>query len=370
MDLNWLAPAPLEGVKSRKKPLFKIDQATVTLDDSGIEVSGLALTLDSRIAAIGDAGRSLVDMLLSGCVPAKAYVHESLNCFHVGPHLAGATASYEQHKKAVSDGLRKKPHVVILDEALSARSKTHGTREWLRFFSEILRSESFAAFKGAIVVCSCEETFAVRKLCSERWLHKKTLQQEQITGRGFQIIENAIESKESKTLEKSSGGRAQRRGGQRGAAADSEAFLEEARELSDFIFEEDLLKFAREKDWKVALLVEEAASGVQNVRGYLTYKHEPDAEIHVERLAVSPQQRKRGHGRRLMQWLSEEMMRLPSSECAKITCSAFDEVVPFYQSLGFATCPKPEGKEEHAGSDPATWMECRNNSLIDLCQSR
>lgn len=365
MDLSWPAPAPLEGAKSRKRPIFKVDKATVDFDDSVTEVLGIALTPESRIGAIGDAGRSIVDMLLRGS--GKAHINAGLNCLHIGPHLAGVAANCEQHKTAISDGLRKKPHVVVLDEALSARSETRGSSAWMRVFSEILRSEAFAAFKGAIVVCSCEETFAVRKLCSERWLlNKKCIQQEQITGRGFQIIENAVEAKDS-SVEKTNGSRTQRRGGQRGAVADSEAVLEEARELSEFVFEEDLVKTSREKNWKVAFLVEETASGVRTLRGYLCYKHDliSDAEIHVERLAVSPQQRKKGHGRRLMQWLLEEMMRLPTSECARITCSAFDEVVPFYESLGFATADKPEDKEEHAGSDPATWMELRNNSLIE-----
>lgn len=134
-----------------------------------------------------------------------------------------------------------------------------------------------------------------------------------------------------------------------------DALLEEARALSEYIFEEDVVELARTEGWTLTLLTETGADGTRCLRGLLCYRRLP-TQIYIERLAVPQQCRGRGFAKVLMRWLVGEASCLSRSECASLTCSAFDKVVPFYKSLGFLVSGSgapPKGDEE----DPQTSME-------------
>lgn len=331
-----------------------------------IKISGVSLALESRIAAVGEASRILVEMLLGkeAAVSGTVSRHTNLSVAHLGPHLADSTATAEQFAVAMAAALRGRPQVVIVDEAVGAGAGA----AWLRTFRNVVRSEALRAFRGAVVICSHEETFAVRRICSQRWaaISDGSLVQTEITGRSLDVIEDALRA----DLE--TGGAPTRKKRAKEEAADEPgALLEEARELSQFCFEEDLDKRARTEGWTVTFLAETEADGTRSLRGYLCHRllPAPRAELHVERLAVPTRHRGRGHARQLMRWLLGEAARMPRSECASLTCSAFVGVVPFYRALGFVPTerpssePKARGEEAEEEEDPQTWMALRNASV-------
>jgi hypothetical protein len=210
-------------------------------------VSGVVLTLESRVAALAEAGRAVVSLLLHESEPASGgtWEQKGLNVVHLGPHLAktdGAVApTSEDHLAAIERALRSKPHVVVLEEACSV-----GGAAWAQTFRNLLQSEGLQGFRGALVVCAREETFAVQRVCEERWslAAESAMQQQAITGKQFEILEDvmtayqAARSAEAEGNSKKRGGKGGRRSAddrQSAAKADElTALVEEARTLSEY----------------------------------------------------------------------------------------------------------------------------------------
>jgi len=363
---TWPAPSALQGVKSRKKAFFKADKATVTVDNgSSWAVSSISVCLESRIAAVGEGARAVSELMLGTrqLNVGAATSHPALVVAHLGPHLAGRTADADQHISAVATALQQQPHAVILDEALP-----HGGAGWARAFQQIVRDPALSSFKGAVVVvCGCEATFAVRRICSEQWVGAcdKVMQQD-TAGQRLQIVENAVKATSS-DAEGQTAGKKPRGKKQTNSAGDyNEALVGETRTLSEYLFEEDVVSLARKKGWTVALLTEDANDGCGTLRGYLCYRYVATTagrELHIERLATPRQFRGRGFARVLMKWILGEAARMPRSDCTQITCSAFEGVVKFYELFGFAVNPdrRPVIKDDE---DPQTFMELCNASLV------
>jgi GNAT superfamily N-acetyltransferase len=351
----WPNPALLEGVKSRKKPIFKADKAIVTSGTgSNWNASGIALCLESRIVAIGEGANCVVDLLLGKQSQESGTVsrHEALVVAHLGPHLAGQNAGVERHAAAVAAALGKKPQVVVLDEALS-----HGGAGWAKAFQQLIRDPSLMSFKGAVIVlCSFQATFAMRRLCSEQWLSSngQVLQQDASSQR-FQIVEDALSETltDAPVAVKKGRGRSQN-------VPKHQLLLDEARALSEWCFEEDVVSLAHKEGWTVSFLTEEVHDGSVSLRGFLCYRSihtNTCKELHIERLAVPKQERGRGFARMLMQWVLGEAARMPLCDCASIQCSSVRKAIPFYEKFGFATT----GTED---KDELTPMQLRNQSLV------
>lgn len=358
---SWPAPAPLEGLKSRKKPIFKVVSAT--LGDGGARVAGISLTLDSRVAAVGDPSRAAIELLLgdAAVVDGKAQPHEGLSVARLGPHLAGPGASAEAHCVAVAAALAElRPQVVVLEEA--AEAKCEG---WAQTFSELLRSEAARTFRGALVARVARESPPLRKLCAERWVGEAgRVWQEELPSTGPEIIEDALGGGLRPSEEPKGPAKGRRARQDRQAEEEAEVLIEQMRELSDYCFEEDLTESASSEKWTVTILVEPSpGGGARSLRGYLCYKMYPPprAEMHLTRLATHKRHRGRGYAAQLMAWFLERAAQMPRRECASITCSAFDGVVRFYQRFGFVVTPRPPeaGEEDNTGDegDPQTWME-------------
>mmetsp|Transcript_20074 Transcript_20074/g.40739 ORF Transcript_20074/g.40739 Transcript_20074/m.40739 type:complete len:393 (-) Transcript_20074:362-1540(-) len=336
--LPWPLPAPLEGVKSRKRVVFEVAQAELAVGDGVSRISRLTLNLFSRIAAIGEAGFAAVELLLGTRDPPPGGVRRTggLRAVHLGPGLAGPGASEAEHAAAILAALQSRPQVVVLDEASAA-----GDAVWARVFGAVVGQKLLASFRGAVVLCAAEEAAAVAGFCHERWVAAAGwLWQEEISGDTFELSEDVL-------------------AGALGAAG---GHLEAVEELSEECFSGGVLERAQECGWSLATLAKRGPEGAEDFCGFLCHRVEPaKRSLCVYRLAIAAKWRGRGFGQRLMRWLLDRAARMPESECAWICLSALKDAVPFYERFGFCdlTCLDPD--------DPKTtqiWMELRNRSLV------
>eukprot|EP00747_Dinoflagellata_sp_TGD_P166734 gnl/TRDRNA2_/TRDRNA2_189988_c0_seq1.p1 gnl/TRDRNA2_/TRDRNA2_189988_c0~~gnl/TRDRNA2_/TRDRNA2_189988_c0_seq1.p1 ORF type:complete len:389 (+),score=49.92 gnl/TRDRNA2_/TRDRNA2_189988_c0_seq1:172-1338(+) len=169
---EWPVPQPLVGVKSRKRAIFEIKTGEVTVGTGGDKVSqitGVQLALESRIAAVGEEGLAVAQLVLGAreLVKGEATQHDNLTMAHLGPHLAGGQgASAEEYAAAVAAAMQTKPQVVVLSQALS-----EGDEAWSRTFTDCVCDDGpVRAFAGAVVICVDQMTFAVSEACSKQWV--------------------------------------------------------------------------------------------------------------------------------------------------------------------------------------------------------
>lgn len=362
-EVSWPVPAALEGVKSRKRPVFKLDKAEGLGTCGTRSALSISINLDSRVLAIGEAGEAVLPILFDSDRTVSTR-HASLGVARLGPHLAGLNATPDEHKTAITEALASRPQVVVVEERLH-----DGGLAWADVFHGMLRSSALRSFRGAITIAAREETFLIREVCTERWSDSQQAMethQEEITGCRFQIAQDVLAGISPATLLQAASAPSRRRGGKDdGVSASSQELLWEAVSLFEHMFEEDLFEKVQEKGWQVSLLIETGKDDTKHVLGLICYEilGLPRAELHIHRLAVQLNLRGKGYGRILMQWLIAEAARMPQSQCTRISCSAFDNVVPFYEKLGFTVCAPPQLEVLHEG-DPQTWMERPNASLL------
>eukprot|EP00747_Dinoflagellata_sp_TGD_P166450 gnl/TRDRNA2_/TRDRNA2_189245_c0_seq1.p1 gnl/TRDRNA2_/TRDRNA2_189245_c0~~gnl/TRDRNA2_/TRDRNA2_189245_c0_seq1.p1 ORF type:complete len:366 (-),score=65.34 gnl/TRDRNA2_/TRDRNA2_189245_c0_seq1:104-1201(-) len=347
---NWPAPAPLAGVKSRKRAIFEVETGEIAIGNDSKRVSritGVKLTLDSRIAAIGQEGQALVQLLLGErqLAQGKALRHDDLAVAHLGPHLAGCQgASVDELATAVAAALQARPQVIVLSESAAV-----GDDAWSRTFAELTcDSGPLDAFNGAVVLCVDEETPEARRICSKRWAGEAGwLWQEEIRpAHNVKIVENAL-APESGLV----------------GLPEWEEVFQEVRELEDAEFSESCaFKF---ESWQTTLLTEvDPSSGVPQLCGFICLLVKPsEAEVRITRLAVLKNYRKCGYGEMLMRWALVKAAKMPLSECGWISTYAIDNVVPFYERFGFMdmTCDDVDDENHHQ-----TFMMLKNISEVEL----
>jgi len=386
---EWPAPAPLEGVKSRKRAIFEVRPgAEVPIGDGILLVAGtIALTLESRVAATSEAGAALVALLLGNgeLTAGSVWRHEGIVVSRIGPDLAAATGGTAG--AALSAALERRPQVVILEEA-------HREGDWVRTFHDILGSDALRTFRGAVVVWAAEETRAVRRACSERWavvgeqlwqLEVELLGADVLvdpeetaetgadarevgTGAGATVLA-ASESSDAAMAEVIMGDFLVLEDALNGAAACGSGtlaeLLEEVRILSDSCFkEEDSAKLAIEKGWSLALLASRCPDNMgKRLRGFLCHQvlPPPRAEFCIKRIAVPEEHRGLGLGKALVRWAIGKAAQMPQSECKWISVSALNEAASFYEALGFTDMTCGEIDTEDGAQ---TWMEMKNVSLV------
>eukprot|EP00747_Dinoflagellata_sp_TGD_P168509 gnl/TRDRNA2_/TRDRNA2_195033_c0_seq1.p1 gnl/TRDRNA2_/TRDRNA2_195033_c0~~gnl/TRDRNA2_/TRDRNA2_195033_c0_seq1.p1 ORF type:complete len:336 (+),score=86.85 gnl/TRDRNA2_/TRDRNA2_195033_c0_seq1:138-1145(+) len=325
---SWPMPAPLEGVKSRKRAIFEL-LPVETEAKEGEAIPGVTLTLGSRLMAVGEAAYTLKMLLLGAKDAADGLVkrHTGLNVLELRPSTDGA------HEAAVAEAFhRERPHVVLIEEA-----RKEGDAAWAQTFDELLKGEALAAFRGAVVICAEQVTDAISSVCPECWQAPglaALLWPDRKPQEPFFIedaVAAAVSSHEAATL------------------------LEEALELGKLEFaDEDVLSKAEEHGWTVTLLAD--SSGLN---GFLCHKHECTT-LTVTRLAVPEGRRGRGYGKRLMRWLLDRAARMPRSECAWISLSSLKGSTAFYEQFGF-TDMTAEDPDDDANTQ--TWMELRNEPV-------
>jgi len=349
MLLPWPVPTPLEGVKSRKRAIFSLEAANVVVEGDVVSrISSVRLCLESRVVAVGAAGRALVEVLLGDrkLAGGRAQAHDGLRAVRLGASTAGCLdADGHFDEAAVVTALQCRPHVVVLEEGVESEA-------WASIFEHLLTCAEVISFRGAIVVCAHEETLAVRSLCTERWTGADGwLWQEQLAGDALEIWEDvlgALSTKCDKSIQPQEG---------------MDDLLRECSEVAQHFFSEDSVAKARERGWVLSLLVEPLPAEPPRLCAFMC--HRPPGhgrnDLHVARLAVPETARRGGYGQRLMHWILRKAANLPKSECAWVSLSSLDTAMPFYEKFGFIdmTCDDMEDPDHFQ-----TWMELQNVSVV------
>jgi GNAT superfamily N-acetyltransferase len=362
-NVIWPKPLPLEGVKSRKRAIFSVPKAYFKSNGprSMNTVSGLELTLESRVAAVGErVVQAATDLLLGNrkIVTGTLARHDSLRVVHLGPHLLSTSEpSFDQFLAAVNSALEEQPQAVVLEEAASSNCKA-----WGSVFQAILRDPGLKSFRGAVVIGTSRDTLAaVEQICTGRWtgagewLWQDTMKEKE---HGLEYIEDVLSEPDSGSL--------------------NQSFLQEVRELAwAEPFNEDLIEIARSRGWNLTLLTTTASSsqccksdsgqepekdcnGRKALGGFVCYKVRSGTMV-ITRLAVSESLRTSGYGRQLMQFVLDKAAQLPRSEAAWIAVSSVDTAVPFYERFGFVDMTDDDIEDaEHF----QTWMEMPNASTV------
>lgn len=337
----WQKPRELPGVKSRKRPIFEIsfgslDAADADAGAGGVHrVSGLKLTLESRVATLGPGGQIALQLLLGQLAlkSGKVQRHEALDVCRLGEDLLAEEASKEPSEyflAAAKELNERRPQVVVLE--------LDGCPSWEKASTQLL--EALRGFHGAVVIATEEETDLVKSMCpicwrdSAGWLWQEPLKQDL-------IVLDDVQPED----------------------ADEEvtAMLQEVRTLSkEAFFGEDSVQKAEDRGWTLSLLVD-AESEPKRFCGFICYHlSTKSAEFHVARIAVIARSRGKGYGKHFMQWMLRKCALLPRTQCAWISLSALDEAVSFYEHFGFTdmTCDDIDD-DEHI----QTWMELKNISV-------
>lgn len=338
----WPPPASLEGVKSRNRVVYEIDSADIRVGDSISQVTGVRLCLESRVTAVGDAGRAVVAVLLGEAKLAagRAKQHDKLVVAHLGPHLSDdGAASTEDFILLMEAALQKRrAHVVILDQASST-----GNDAWADAYAKVLRSSELRAFRGAVIaaVDANSEDDVVRQVFPEHWVGDcGWVWQERWNTASLRIIEDALCAEKA-------------------VPPSIEEVLIDASMLSQLAFAEDSVEVSQRNGWNFTVLVSED-EGITSLRAFMAWEM-GHGELKIGRLLVPREYRGEGHGQYLMQWILLKAARMPRTECAWISLSSLSSAVTFYEKYGFCdmTCEDVD--------DPAVFqirMELRNRSVV------
>jgi len=321
----WPQPSPLEGVKSSKRVISEASGGDISVDGVVHKIDKLSLCLKSRVAAIGAAGRAVVDLLLCDMQSRPGLKrHDGLKTVRLGPDCLGP---------GLEKALQTRPQVVVLDEALGCTEE-----DWNEAFAALLCSEGLRSFKGAVLLCVADETRALASTVTESWVAiGSCLRQESY----LEVVQHDF-----------------------GTGSNWQAcpLLQEASEI-------DTLKFwiddAKKKCHKVSLFVSCDDVCKKRLRGFVCHHMKPNqAEFHVRFIFVPSDHRGSGFGRRLVQWIIASASRMPQSACNWISLdAAYEALVPWYESFGFTdmTC----GADEYG----QIWMERRNVSVVEEIKS-
>lgn len=311
--IAWPLPSALEGVKSQKRLFFEVDGALVETGYTSIKVRNLALSLSSRVLAVGEEGRRAADLLVDSSNPL-ATSHEGLKVLRLEATQFPCAESTSDYAKAISSALvEQHPHVVVLsEEGLSQNAA------WKSLFDSIVHGKSIWEFRGAVVICAAVETDVLQERCSERWIADMGGVSQRAC---FRVTEDAM------------------------LAGVEELYADAAQiaycDLSYWI------KRAQAEDFKVTRFDAGGCDGPGRLRGLIFHQMiEGSAEFHVRFVFVPKEHRKGGNGSTIVRWVIERASLMPLSECRWISLEcADDELLPWYEKFGFMdmSCGHTEG---------------------------
>lgn len=358
-DVPWPRPLPLEGVKSRKRPIFEVPKASFKSNDthSMNTFTDLELTLESRVAVAGDRlCRSTIDLLLGTrkLVTGELSRQYGLLVCHLGPHLMKNLEqdSVELYLQVAAAALEQRPHVLILDEA-----QLTGSEVWSQAFHQLLHHQSLHEFRGAVVICAAEETQGIRRICQQRW-----------TGAGEWLWQESMEEDECLEFSEDVLSKA----GEESYV--EEQFVQEIRSQNPFL--EDTVKVAQDGGWTLTVLttlesdhaeVDEASALTNSTKckrrlaGFICYTFASPGYCKIKRIAVVKLLRKGGYGRRLLRFALDKASQRPHSEVAWVALSAMDAAVPWYERFGFIDMT---ADDLEASEHRETEMELPNISTV------
>lgn len=331
---QWPTPRALEGVKSRKRAIFELEDEVVEVRSGQCKVSGISLTLESRVVAVGQAGLAAANVLLGLQKPSSgsSRKHDQLEVVHLGPHLADCDD--------IAGLLEAKPQVVVLsDDVADSQSN------WAVRFRDIVRSTQVAMFQGALVICVEHEARLPHELCATRWFAEAGVIRAEQVGPELTIVIDDLCSKAE-------------------ADASYRYLLPEVSELAAMCFDDtgegdrkDIVTVALQHGWKVVALTVPDPTGVCSkglLAGYLTYNIEAKLDgLCLQRVAISTKFRRRGFANQLVRWTVE---RAQTERCGSILVHAVPALQTINKALGFTYMDPADAIVPDAEKQSA-WME-------------
>jgi len=317
-------------VKPKEGILFNVCANTWLPAVQSCHTTGLSLKRTNRVAAVGEAGAIILELLMNNREVKGITRSQDLVVAFVGP-IIGATTG-EEHEAGLQATLAQRPNVLVVDEAAG------NSEAWGVFFDRLLAGNSLADFAGAVVLCVAQETLGIRGLCSERCVLKHGwLWQEGILSRETMVVDD---------------------GWAHCGVEGTSLLRKEFRSLwSEYFDEPNDIEKAERQSWQLALLIqpgEERCAGT--FCGFMCYWVK-NMDWHIERIAVNTAVQKSGFGTRLLHFALTQAAQLPSSECEWISLNAVETAVPFYERVGF----KRLGFSAQARQD----MLMENRSVVD-----
>lgn len=357
--MPWPAPLPIAGLKSKKRTVFGVQKAVLTVNDKTCEVANVTVNLQSRIFAVGEQGRAVAALLLGKEDPVSGEVSRpyDLSIAHLTPQENANTA--EDHAAFIAVELAKRPQVVVIDEGISLGGET-----WAAAFSQILKGNEICSFQGAVIICCSSEDHIAQLSCNTRWVATGSLLRPERVCQGAKFFDDVYAV---------------------GSDASMKPLLDEVEKLHVAVWNPgkgvpDLPTRARLSGWKVAAFAalsnassdidinadsdsdidSESASderGKIKLLGYLAYETFPGlGELHIERLAVPKALRGQGYGTQIIRWACAQASTL---ELKSVWLYATPDVEPFYERIGFFNMgfkDDPELCPEETDEERYSWM--------------
>jgi GNAT superfamily N-acetyltransferase len=337
VHLNFPEPKPLEGVKSKRKPIFTVSEAEMDVSAASCKVDGIKLSLSSRIMAVGEGGRAVVRLLKeeANVSSGEAHRQDKLNIVHLAPkelsdHLVG-----DDFVGAINVAMEVRPQVVVIDECLELQNAA-----WAQAFSAVLSSDAFCDFGGAIVVLCSDETLSVSRLCPETWILGGKSVRSVASLETYDVTDHCSGEKETEL------------------DSDSQSLLEQALAIQYCSLKHYMDKAANQP-CRIKLFASVDEDGQRSLRGFMCHEMlEEFGEFHIRFVFVPKEHRCGGLGSRLIHWAKNSARRMPQSECRWVSLEAADEdLVTYYERFGFCDFGGPD---EHGN----TWMEVKNESIV------
>lgn len=336
MIVNFPDPLPLEGVKSRKREIYGLENGTVHVGNESCFIQKVSLSLSSRVVAIGKEGKALADVLcgsqeiLSDGIPYRC---DNLAVLHLGSHIVD--------QDTLTCALESKPQVVILSEPLSL------DEPWAEIFSQLVTSDALRNFRGALVICVDNEEALPSGLCQTRWVALGgRLRAEEVCA-GLIVIDDICNKARTDTS--------------------LEAILPQITDLVHQCFPDfenygvrEIQKMAEMEDWTVTSLSIQDSDGVHELVGYIAYKYEPAFQAtYMARIAVSMAHRGHGHASYMVRWL---MARSKQMGVGAVSAWAKPAMQPITLRLGFKYFFEKEVDVPEAERDNS-WMVFRERPM-------
>lgn len=302
MNVRWPSPRALEGVKSKERAIFEIRDAVLNVDGKDSDATNVFLALESRVVAVGPAGRALADVVLGWEKPisGSATRHDDLVVLHIGPHLVDTDA--------IATALEVRPHVLVVSDA------GDDDGHWTGMFEEFLRSKELNNFKGAVVVCASQEDRVPEGLCRTRWVGIGGSIHTETVALRVTVIDDLC--------------------GKAKVDPSHNPLLAQATELASSFFSNENMHEFIEQGWTVVALTTTTPSGDAELIGYMTYNAEASLDaMCLQRMAVFPKYRRRGFASQLVSWMIE---RTKKSDYDSLWVHAVPKLQSINSALGFS----------------------------------
>jgi GNAT superfamily N-acetyltransferase len=343
-SLDFPEPQPLEGIKSKKTPIFNVSEAEVVVGTELRQVKGIKLSLSSRIMAVGEGGLAIAGLLKEEAQVSsgETWRQAELNVVHLAPQELSDHLVAEDFVGAINAAMQARPQVVIVDECLALQNSA-----WAQAFSMVLNSNAFSAFGGAIVVLCSDETLSVSRFCPETWMLLGKSVQSVASLETYDVTDHCSGEKEVEL------------------DADTQFLLDQALAI-EYCSLKHYMDKVPNQPCRIKLFASTDTDGQKSLRGFMCHEMlEGLGEFHIRFVFVPKEHRCGGIGGRLMRWALNSARRMPKSQCKWVSLEAADEdLVTYYERFGFCDF----GGENEDGN---TWMEVANESIVvdDECLS-